>query len=303
MGTKRSGLRCGDSSNRGDATEAVELQREALGLVYTAHRSRSVEGLEATRHFADWLAAHGHHREAGDQYAFASNLVRIVAPQDVAERVAVLRLAADNHLLAELGAPNRRIPAGPGELITAVNVIQPNANVRAPGAVARAGIAAAEYGCVDLDGMTPNLVDQHLFVAEMLRDIGDWCVALDVPQQFGNAHIAAWDLLAAVYDGERIRAAWFAEPTPLHVPAPRSRVLSDAGDAPVGRIELRFSVDEKGTAHRVEVVTSEPPGLIDGDSVRRIENSRFRPRIEDGRLVTATTSMSFEFRYDPAAVR
>jgi TonB family protein len=161
------------------------------------------------------------------------------------------------------------------------------------------------YGCFDVDAeiLKEERVDQPLLLAEILRDIGDWCMGLGISQHFEDAHVLSWDLLGLVEDGDRIRSEWFGAPTAIYTPELQARALSDRQNAPVGRIELSFTVDDDGSASRIEVVNADPEGILDKWAVKRVRQSKFRPRMEDGRFVSARTSTVIEFRYDPAFMR
>lgn len=294
----------------GDSEQAIALHREAIDLVIRAHGARSIQAVEATHHFADWLSGHGHHREAATLYYFASRLAGSVSEQETSDAVRLLYQSADSRFRAERYAPHGNTPRKPEALISALRTVEPDllrAPIRLihpPRQSGRAGSArhlnsAPDRGCVDLDTVPPTEVDQPLRAAEILRDIGDWCVALDIPQHFGNAYVAAWNLLAVVEDGEQIRQEWFAAPTPLYLAPLQSPALSDAEDASIGRILLEFTVDEKGTADKIDVVASDPEGLLDRDAKRSIGNSRFRPSMEDGRFISSRIALALEFRYRP----
>ena len=292
----------------GDSEQAIAQHREAVGLVYRAHGARSTQGVEATRNFADRLTELGYYREGATQYQFASQLLQSVAEQDTLEVVHLLNQSAESLFHAFAYAPFAPTPRKPEALISALRNVAPNL-LRRPsrpivvpdGRMERGASAIYDHdrndSCVDLNTIPPSEVSQPMLAAEILRDIGDWCIALDIPQRFGNAHVLAWELLSAVENGEQIRQEWFAAPTPLYLPPLQSRALSEAEDALVGFIEVEFAVDEDGTASKIDVVVSNPEGLLDRAAKGSIRQARFRPSMEGGRFVSATAAIAFEVRY------
>ena len=294
----------------GDSAQAIALHREAVGLVYRAHGSRSIQGVEATQEFADRLTELGYFREGATQYLFASQLAQSVFNHDPSEVVHLINQSADSLFHALAYAPVPANPQKPEALIAALRNVAPNL-LRRPAStivmpVGRMDVSSSAIydhdrndSCVDLDLKPPSEVSQPMLAAEILRDIGDWCIALDIPQRFGDAHVVAWDLLSVVENGEQLRQEWFAVPTPLYLPPLQSPELSEAENAPIGRIELEFTVKKDGTVGSIDVIASYPEGLLERAAKRSISNARFRPRMEEGSFVAARAMIAFEFRYIP----
>jgi TonB family protein len=65
----------------------------------------------------------------------------------------------------------------------------------------------------------------------------------------------------------------------------------------LGYIELGFRIDKQGRARKVNVLQSEPAGLIDKAARKRLGDSRFRPRIVDGKIVESDAVVSFRYQY------
>ena len=80
------------------------------------------------------------------------------------------------------------------------------------------------------------------------------------------------------------------------------RGLSPEPDAPLGFVEIRFTVDRAGRARDIEITDSYPQGLKDSAFLRQYREGRFRPRVENGELVEVRRARRNEFRYDPEAV-
>jgi TonB family protein len=287
----------------GDSAAAVSLYREAISLIFREFGSRSVEATEATLGFADWLSEHGHYGTAARQYRSA---VRQVPYGEPSERVRLLTRSAENNFLEATEPPRSTInPRRPRDLVDALELVQPGLAEIPRGYSIDGFQYSSSAACIEIDPyfLQRNPVDQPLLAAEILRGIGDWCIVFGVPQFFGNAHEAAWDLLALTEDGEQIREEWFATPAVLFMPPLSHRALSREPDAAIGYVELSFIVEENGTARKIEVVNSNPAGLLDRPAKRRISNARFRPSIEDGQIVASPGVFAFEFSYDPESMK
>lgn len=65
-----------------------------------------------------------------------------------------------------------------------------------------------------------------------------------------------------------------------------------------GSITLTFSLSAQGRARQIEVIDSDPPGLMDARYVQRIAEATFRPRLVGGlALETSRLRYFHEFRY------
>lgn len=292
----------------GEPDLAIALHREANGLLVQAYGRRSIQAREAALYLANWLSEHGMPGQAAVEYSLAARFLKTFPEHDPLEVVDLLRKSAAHSFTASAQAFRGEL-GKPGQLLEALDIAQPGLLVW-PERVRYTGLGSEidnvpRYGCLDVDAkiIQEERVDQPLLLAEILRDIGDWCIGLGVSQQFENAHVLAWDLLALVENGDQIRSEWFGAPTAVYTPKLEARALSDRDDAPVGRIELSFTVDDDGSTGRIEVVNAHPEGILDKWAVRRVRRSKFRPRMEDGQFVSARTSTVIEFRYDPAFAR
>ena len=248
----------------GDIEAAYQLRLEAIDLVRRAHGPASREAFVAVDSLAEWLSLAEYYREAGDQYrslAFTFDNFPL-------ENVRVLRLAAANYRQAanEFAGGNR--PRRPAELLSALEIVD------------------------SLPG------DLALMRAEILLELGDWYIVFQDKWSIEEAYLAAWDAAAALDNGDEIRREWFARTVPLRLAALRSRYVVDDRSANRGWVELEFTVNENGTADDIDVVSADPPDLIDGAARRRVDNSRFRPGIQDGRLVATRRSLDFEYFYE-----
>ena len=96
----------------------------------------------------------------------------------------------------------------------------------------------------------------------------------------------------------------------MAIPAyyPRSSRSLDAADNPNmfgdGIVMARYTVTDRGRVEDVEIVESDPPGLLDERVIASLRRSYFRPEFQDG-LPVSRPDMTFvhEFKYDKTALR
>jgi Gram-negative bacterial TonB protein C-terminal len=137
-----------------------------------------------------------------------------------------------------------------------------------------------------------------LMLAEVLRDIGDWEVAFGRVGTDGSEYLSSWQALGEVPNGAELREQWYSGIEFLFSAPLSRRDLSDDPEAPRGRVLVRFDIDRYGRSENVVVVASEPPGLKDEAVSRHVRQSRFRPNIVDGELVTTRNrALDVLFRY------
>jgi TonB family protein len=138
-------------------------------------------------------------------------------------------------------------------------------------------------------------------LADVRREIGDWDVAFARIGTQGAEYMRSWSSLGAVPNGEQLRKSWYGGiESVLSAPlSPRS--LTNDPEAPRGHVLVRFDIDATGRSQNVTVVSSDPVGLKDEAVARHIRESRFRPNIVDGRLVTTRgRALDVVFRYVPS---
>lgn len=289
----------------GDSASAATLYRQANAIVVQAQGARSIEAHEATLLFAEWLSEHGMPGHAAVEYDLLARSLRSSREHDPLEVVRLFRRSAALSFIASAHAYRSDLGM-PNQLINALEIAQPGAVVLPEMATARLTHSGIEldrrpqvYGCFDVDVgvIQEGWMDEPLLVAEILRDIGDWCVGLGIPQRFENAHLLSWDLLAFVEDGQQIREEWFAIPTAIYMP-PMERGVGEPEGTLNAQVELSFTVKMDGSTGGVEVIASEPGEVFDKEAVRRIRRSKFRPSIVDGRFVSARTTMILKFGDD-----
>jgi tetratricopeptide (TPR) repeat protein len=253
-----------------DPIEAHAQQLEALQLVARNHEPSSPEALEAVYKYALWLRAAHRYTEEREQYFRAERIIVDTHGETSLMLVRPLRERAISFRVQGSAAPH-----GIGALRDALALVEAEAN------------------------------PDPLMLAEVLRDIGDWDVAFARIGTQGAEYLRSWNALDAVPNGEELRKSWYGGIEAV-LSAPLSpRSLTNDPDAPRGHVLVRFDIDATGRSQNVMVVSSDPVGLKDEAVARHIRESRFRPNIVDGRLVTTRgRALDVVFRYvpsDPAA--
>jgi len=135
--------------------------------------------------------------------------------------------------------------------------------------------------------------------AEGFAALGDTALVDNATELANARYKEAYAALAR--RGAAAANAFFAQPRMVSfVPPPAPVDWGRRSDRPYawGSITLRFTLSAQGRAERIQVVTSDPPGLMDARYVQRLREAVFRPRLEDGEPVaTPRLRYSHEFRY------
>ena len=93
---------------------------------------------------------------------------------------------------------------------------------------------------------------------------------------------------------------FYGEPTPISFVAPLGPVdLRRRQDSYAwGIITLSFTVSAEGRASDVQIMSSEPAGLMDARYIGRVRETYFRPRLLNGEpTLTSNVQLSHQFRY------
>lgn len=247
----------------GQMQEAQDQQLAALTLVERSYPPASPEVLDAIYKYALWLRASYRYNEEREQYYKADRMIREVYGETSVYLVRPLRERANSFRTQGVASSQ-----GSGGLEDALELLEAQ------------------------DEPDPRML------AELLRDMGDWEVAFARFGTDGGDYLRSWNLLADVSDGEALRQTWY-DGIEFVLRAPLSRLgLTDDPKAPAGHVLVRFDITPEGHADNVTVIESEPPGLKDEAVARQVRLSRFRPNIEDGRIVLAQNqALDFQFRY------
>ena len=138
-------------------------------------------------------------------------------------------------------------------------------------------------------------------VSEAILDLADWHLMWE---HFRKAHT----LYEHVYErfekvGSIDAATYFAEPVLLHFAAPKDPRPPPAGereDQTAGFVEVQFQVSANGSVRNMEVVASEPDGLMDFPVRRSLRSARYRPAMVDGKAAPFEGEVyRHEFNYFP----
>lgn len=138
-------------------------------------------------------------------------------------------------------------------------------------------------------------------VSEAILDLADWHLMWE---HFRKAHT----LYEHVYQrfekvGSVDAASYFAEPMLLHFAAPkdpRPPPADEREEQTEGFVEVQFQVSPNGSVRNMEVVGSEPEGLMDFPVRRSLRSARYRPAMADGKATPFEGEIyRHEFNYFP----
>jgi len=254
-----------------DYRQARALQYEAIGIVQRTYGADSIEFLDAELRLAGWFTRRGQTADAWDTFDEVDRLFNLEFADDPMVEIRILRTkAALDRIEAQNGTENDDRPVN---LRKALDIV------------------------LRLEEANP------LLEAEILRDIGDWNVALSRIREIALPYEQAWAILDSIDGGFRLQQEWFGGLTLISAPQFLSRFISGDRDAPWGRIEIAFALDTDGQTGNIRITRSDPPGHLDEQAIRQIELSRFRPRMDDlGRLIVSEAAVGYDFRYDPDSI-
>lgn len=253
---------------KGDREGAQNLQRDALAIVQRYYGAESLESVNASFDHAKWLIQQFATTDAMRAYLDISDLIENNFDDQPLQKIRLLQSAAD--FLRNAGSGVLRMRTSPDELELALEIAR------------------------SFDMQDPRLE------AEILRDIGDWYVSLSLDRKIAEPYLESWEMLSQLPDGDRIREEWFSGRLVMVRNAGIiSRFLSSAPDAPWGRLELSFTLDAFGRPSGIEVIHSDPPGLLDGAAMNQIGSARFRPRMTNGKPVASNGVVGWDFQYQP----
>lgn len=140
--------------------------------------------------------------------------------------------------------------------------------------------------------------------ASILRDIGDWRLTFLPPQsqnRTAKAYREAWEILGSAENGATLQDELFGQPQVImqdNAPLTHWQYLTQSTNAPEGRVDLEFEVDTMGRPRNITVLSATPEWMRD-DAIEQVQYSVFRPRVENGEIVTSTGQLVLRFRYTP----
>jgi TonB family protein len=250
----------------GDFDRAKDIREDMANLTRRYYGPGSVEALDASFEYAEWLSDYGDFRDARYVYIDIQDVIDDYFDEDPKLTIKRLRIVSDK--LPTAAVVGGRV-AQPVELNQALKLV------------------------ANLDEPDPEL---H---AEVLLDLGDWYVARRGDDHFQDFYRDAWDLLGSVDNGESLRRQWFSDLVVLRSGPLVSHYLTLDETAPAGYVQLAFDIDTTGHAENIRVVDSDPPELLDSAAIRQIANSSFRPRMRDGEIIEADSYFVWQFHYEP----
>lgn len=123
---------------------------------------------------------------------------------------------------------------------------------------------------------------------EALVNLGDWYFLFDKKESALGVYREAIKLLD--HESEDVEESQmtgiFSRPQALHF-----EIHDDNGPPgadkkkPLGYVRVKFTVTPGGRARDIEIIESDPPEVKDSQVYRSVKNSRYRPRIVDGKPV------------------
>ena len=138
-------------------------------------------------------------------------------------------------------------------------------------------------------------------VSEAILDLADWHLLWE---RFNKAEILYEHVYGVMRQLDSVDAdAYFAKPKLLHMPLPKNpkppsgrRALE--GKENPGFVEVAFRVSPTGGVQNMQVVASEPKGMMDFSVRRSLRNARYRPALVDGQTTAfERETYRHEFRY------
>ncbi len=154
---------------------------------------------------------------------------------------------------------------------------------------------AEEFFARALSILRSHPMQNLLAQARLLIDIGDTHTLFNRSPTARENYREAWDLLSADDDALDARAELLQYPvTPLRnlsLPVQMPRKLSHPSrydSRPrAGSVVLQLTLEPDGRVSDVQVIESDPPGMIDDLAATLISKARFRPQMRDGEPVRA----------------
>jgi tetratricopeptide (TPR) repeat protein len=142
----------------------------------------------------------------------------------------------------------------------------------------------------------PDLV----LYASVLTDIADRQFFIN-PDEALESFREAWGLLESAEGGHALQSEWFGRPQMLYQGSPEYSpgLLSNALGSLPGQVEIEFVVDPQGLARDYRVISADTTWAADMVA-EIVGKSRFRPRLESGEFVSASSSFTWDYRYDPS---
>ncbi|MDP6435668.1 MAG: energy transducer TonB [Gammaproteobacteria bacterium] len=147
-----------------------------------------------------------------------------------------------------------------------------------------------------------------VLTADILIELGDNYSMLGSMRDARRVYQSAWQILAEEDEADKLHNNYFG--TPVGIRAERlpdvypsrsknRKLLHKQPDAFLtGYVNISYDIDKSGRVKNVEVLESDPPGLIDKRIKILVSRIGYRPRMVDGEPVaTPNNRLSHEFMY------
>ena len=136
-------------------------------------------------------------------------------------------------------------------------------------------------------------------VSEAILELADWHLLWE---RFNKAETLYEHVYSVFQQLDAVDAAsYFAKPKLLHFPLPKDPKpppLERRGEQGAGFVEVAFRVSPTGGVQGMEVLASEPEGLMDFPVRRSLRNARYRPALVDGQTAPyESQTFRHEFKY------
>lgn len=247
-----------------EVEEARNLQYEALTLTERSFGEDSTEALEAQYKYALWLRDNQFFNEERLIYSEILRTIEREFEEDPLLTIRTLRARA-----ASYREENNEESLGLTGLNQSLSLLEEMAD--------------------------PPL----LLMAEVLLEIGDWNVEFKSSGSLGSEYTRAWQLLGQLDNGAELRQEWFGSLVEIERARLSPRGTSTDPNDPEGHVIVYFTVNRTGRTDDIEITESFPEGLKDTSVKLAMRDARFRPRVENGELVSARHAYRFSFRYVP----
>jgi TonB family protein len=263
--------------------EADALKLDTLAVVQRAYGEDSLENLDAHFEYVEWLSELNRFRTADNEFYRIARIIREQFDNDPRLQIRLFRADARNFRRAnETLRP--QFVSGRGQFLTES---QEGLGHRSePGELLAALELYDEFEFSD-----------PLLRAELLVELGDWHVHYNRTWAIDEAYQEAWNVLSLLENGDELKEEFFSDLTVVRAASLSSRVLTSDEDAPWGHLKLEFTINTDGTVDDFVVLESEPEELIDDAAIAQMQNSRFRPRIQDGVLVPSKGVVAWDYQY------
>ncbi len=121
---------------------------------------------------------------------------------------------------------------------------------------------------------------------EVLLDLGDTYISYGRMQSAKKAYLECWMLINQDALMRKIIEDRFSKPVPVrNVQIPKTYPLppvgEEIGETIPGSISLNYDVDENGQTINIEIIESNPEGIIDRQAMRVINRVIYRPKYID----------------------